>query len=358
MINKHRQPRLNKKAVNPALTRLDKTADRLLRIHRDCLVPCADGEAHDNMNNCHIIAEGFLAIIADGKGKILCWPSSPRSLGRQAWKAILDGQVSDTPPYLNIQAYEPVERSKGHKDCKYTFACQLHDNKVFKPIDTVANFNPHDAETQIKLGLRTFAAYAAFYRAHKLFASRDFWKDPDTRDILKKYPQAESLAQIVRDFSVTNHPAVDRLERHLKRWQAAYASFEPNRVVSSVKTVRPALQLAATSTKNRHGCRIATTILPTNRRESTIIATAIGARNPLDILGKRWIRKAVQKEAAYMKDLLEQKPPEHWLAEMLPQFEFMYISKDDYSNEAIISAEGRELVARSAAQKVPPRARG
>ena len=353
MIPNHRRSQPDMNELNPAIKHLDKTADWLLKRNNECFVPCASGEVHNGMNNCHIIAEGFLGIIADARGEILCWPSSVRSLVREAIKGIPSGQALRNFPRLDIPEYQPVAKNKKHKDVKYTFACRRHDNNAFKSIDTVAHFNPYDVATQLNLGLRTVAAYTAFYRAHKLYASKDFWDNPRTRNILAKYSAARLLAKPIQEFADTTHKEADCLERELKRWQTAYSDCDLTAVVASVKAANPTIKLAGTSIKSRNGRHIAVTILPTIHGESTIITTLLATHSPfLDTADELRTQKTVQDEAAYMKDLLEQRRPGAYLAELVSQFEFLYICKNDY-NDANITEQERQAVARSAAKRNP-----
>ena len=177
MVVNHRNQQVSRQGFQEALKGLDRTADRLLRSNQRCLVPNAKGETHDAMRNCHIVAEGFLGEITDSRGQVLCWPASTRSIGRLAQRATDEGKFQSNPFRILVDKYPPVLRSKNHKDCTFTFDCNFHDDRVFKPIDTVKEFQLDDPKTRFLLGFHMVAAYNAWYQGFKQWAKHDFKKD-------------------------------------------------------------------------------------------------------------------------------------------------------------------------------------
>ena len=350
MAPKNRPFKRNLTGLDKAVKQSNKTADKLLRRNRECLIPCLAGEEHDKMNNCHIISEGYLNLIADRKGQILGWPTSARSINRLAVNAIKSGQFMDFPNY------PPVSMSKNHKDCKYTFACHYHDNKVFKSIDNVTTFDVYDIESHLNLGLRAIVAYSAWYQGHKLYAQDDFNKDTEIRQNLKKYPQGQPLVEKVREFAESSTDTERWLEPVItsttSNWQSVYANSELSSVISSVTTAYPALRFAGAGICNRNGHHIAVTILPKSQGGCIIVATAISRHKFLRGIIQWDCRSAVRREADAIKRLLEKEPPAQWLAQLLSQhWAFLYLSPDDYNNDDIITREGRQLVEQTAADK-------
>ena len=68
---------------------MDSIAKKLLRSNTECLIPEDAVVRHNCMNNCHIVGEKFLELIATKtrlkqlkghKGQIYCWPTSARSI--------------------------------------------------------------------------------------------------------------------------------------------------------------------------------------------------------------------------------------------------------------------------------------
>ena len=123
-------------------------------------------------------------------------------IGNQVIVAIKSNDYKpQNTPIVKLQRFNPVEIGYNSKDCKYTIACGVHDDKPFEKIDTAANFNPCDQETRFKLGLRSIAAYAAWYQGHKRWIEYDFVNDPRTLMIIKEYPTSIGLVhQLIRNF--------------------------------------------------------------------------------------------------------------------------------------------------------------
>ena len=260
MIRQNRGRQGGRSAIGNALKNIDRTADELLRSNRECLIPESESISHDRMNNCHVIAEGFLRLISNGRGEVLCWPTSTRSIGRAAQRAIDQGRFETDPLTIFIEEYQPVLRSKNHKDCKFTFACHNHDDRVLKPADSVHDFDPYDSETQFKLGLRTMAAYTAWYRSHKRWSQEEFKKDPYAQKVLADYPLLHSACDAVSEWGAREITAGRKLEKELKRWQNAYQQLAWHRVTSVIREVKPNLQLAATGIPSPHGYPVAMTV--------------------------------------------------------------------------------------------------
>lgn len=353
MITRNSSFQPNRKEFGPALKRLDRLADQLQSKNQECLIPCRSaGDQHNAMNNCHVIAEGYLDRIGNDKKQVYCWPASARTLSRLVWNEILAGQLQPYPPYILIPKYPPTPRAKNHKDIKYTFACKNHDNTVFRSIDTVAHFNADDPETQLLLALRAVSAYTAFYQGHQRYVQHDFGKDPDLRRILAEYPQTQPLAELVRRFGNSRTKVWQRLEQMMRDWQTAYTDHDTERVASCVTKAHLKLRIAGTGIHRRMGRQVAVTILPDENYKCTIIATTLSHRTPVRKL-TGWIPRSVaHAEANNVKERLQNTEPAKWLAWLVTQWEFLYASPCDYDNDGIISAEGRNFVEQSAASKM------
>jgi hypothetical protein len=135
MIRQNRSRRGGKSTIESALKSIDRTANQLLRSNDVCLIPESEAIGYDWMNNCHVIAEPRLGLIANERGEALCWPTSTWSIGRLAQRAISQGHFEANPPSIIIELYEAVPRSKTHRDSKFTFASHNHDDRVFEPVD-------------------------------------------------------------------------------------------------------------------------------------------------------------------------------------------------------------------------------
>ena len=246
MIRQISSRRTGKSPIESALKSIDRTANQLLRSNDACLIPESEAIWHDRMNNCHVIGEQRLGLIADERGQVLCWPTSTRSIGRVAQMAISEGNFETNPLAINIGRYKPVPRSKNHRDCKFTVACHNHDDRVFKPIDSVKRFNPKDNEILFKLGLRTTAAYTAWYRGHKKWSQHDFMEDRYLRNVLSEYPFLQAACDAISEWGTKESSAGKNLEKEMVRWQTAYQESAWLRATSEIREIKPLLRLAAT----------------------------------------------------------------------------------------------------------------
>ena len=349
-----RKPKSIKEAQKKAEQRIeflknewDKIADLLQKSNHECLIPCLAGEAHDPMNNCHVIGAKFLERLANN-GKVFSWPVSVRAMGHIAIDLLKAREWQLNPPYFDIKKYPPVLLSKTNKDFKYTFACQYHDNKVFGLADNASGFNPHDAKTQFELALRSIVAHNAFYQGHKRYAEQDFDNDFTIRQNLAKHPELRPIAEMARDFGATQTTAGNQLEREITRWETAYKESDMSRIMSFATTASPKLRLAGTSIQRRKGHHIIVSILPDNQQGCAIIATAIAHPNLLPWISRRKCQSAVRQEAEAIKGLIETPQPAYWLAQLATQWIFLYVSPADYAE---LPEGDRTKVEESVAQK-------
>ena len=399
MIRHNRNRTGGKSTIGAALKSIDRTADRLLRSNDVCLIPESEAIGHDWMNNCHVIAESRLGLIANERGEVLCWPTSTRSIGRVAQRAMSQGSFEVDPLTIIIERYEPVPRGKNHKDCKFTFACHNHDDRVFKPIDSVERFNPGDHETQFKLGLRTIAAYTAWYRGHKKWSQNEFNEDRYIRKVLSDYPFLQPACDAVSEWGVQENAAGRNLEKEVERWRSAYRQLAWHRATTEIRELTPLLRIAATGIPGSQDSPVAMTMLPTENGKCLLLATVLVwcIRSSPDIkcrppplrrsvssrklfsnpLGKprsntanfeyrtledetrfSWLtqgrrRTAVQQVAEeWTKSLTELRPAE-WLPKLAQQCEFFYVSPHDYYNDEIVTCDERYYIEQAISKKVP-----
>ena len=353
MIGQNRTRRVNKTAIGPAFKSIDKTADRLLRSNKECLIPEAELAGHDRMNNCHIIGEAFLKLIANERGEVLCWPASARSIGREAQRSIDQGQFDTNPIAIYVDDYRPVLRSTRHKDCKFTFACWSHDNGVFKPIDSAVHFCSEDSETLFKLGIRTMAAYTAWYRGHKRWSQKEFLKDQHTQELLAKYPILQSACDEISEWGKGEIAAERKLEKEMTRWQSAYSQLAWHRAKTVTRTITPKLRMAATGITSPEGYPVAMTVLPTADKGSLLIATVLEDETRFAWLTQRARRASAEKVATVWTKCLNERSPTEWLPELAQAFEFLYVSPDDYDNDEIITADERREIESAMSEKTP-----
>ena len=353
MIRQNRSRTGGKGTIESALKNIDRAADQLLRSNNVCLIPESEAIEHDRMNNCHVIAEPRLDLIANERGEVLCWPTSTRSIGRVAQKAISQRHFKTNPPAITIEQYEPVPRSKNHKDCKFTFACHNHDDRVFKPSDSVKRFNSKDSETLFKLGLRTTAAYTAWYRGHKMWSQHDFKEDRYLRKVLSDYPSLQSACDAISEWGTQETSAGRNLEKEMVRWQTAYQESAWHRATSEIREIKPLLRLAATGIPGQQDCPVVMTILPTANGDCLFVATVLEDETRAPWLTQRRRRTAAQQVAQkWAKSLTELRPVE-WLPKLAQQCEFLYVSPQDYKNDEIITSHERSEIEQAIAKKAP-----
>ena len=312
---------------------------------------------HDRMNNCHIIGEAFLKLIANFLriiGEVLCWPTSARSIGREAQRSISQGAGSiQIPGTIYVDDYKPVLRRTGHKDCKFTFACYNHDNGVFKPIDTAMHFCSEDSETLFKLGLRTMAAYTAWYRGHKRWSQEEFPKDRHIRELLTKYPVLQPTCDAIFEWGKGEIAAERKLEKEMKRWQSAYSQLAWHRAKTVTRVATPKLRIAATGIASPEGYPIATTVLPTADKGCLLIATVLEDETRIPWLTQKARRVSAEKVATVWAKRLNEQNPAEWLPELAQWCEFLYISPDDYNNDEVTTADERCEIESAMSEKAP-----
>ena len=133
--------------------------------NRQCKVPTIPGEPPESnvLANCHIIGEPCLAVIARGN-HIYEWHKEPTVLWDSALKEIKAGNITSLPWDMG-NAVPFKERGNSIGKCVWRFACNYHDNKVFKPIDT-PDMNLISPGVQFLLGFRTIAATTAQAESH------------------------------------------------------------------------------------------------------------------------------------------------------------------------------------------------
>ena len=346
MIRQYRSSQGSRYSTDDALKTLDKIADRLLRSNQECLIPETELMGHDAMNNCHVIAEGFLALISNERGEVLCWPTSTRSIGREAQRAIAEGQFETNPPAIFLNHYEPVCRSKNHKDVKFTFACSNHDNKVFKPLDSVQQFNSEDKETRFMLALRAIATYTAWYRGHKRWSQHDFKKDRGMRRILNDYPGLQRTYNAISEWGTREIAAERKLEAEMKRWKSAYLRSAWQLAATKTEKITPKVRIAAIGISSPWGYPVAMTILPAANGDCLVLATSLESKTPAAWLSQIGRRFAVRKVAKHWSKELEEMEPKEWLPTLAQQCEFLYVSPHDYYKDDIINSEERREIER------------
>ena len=353
MIHQNRSSTGGKGTIESALKNIDRAADQLLRSNNVCLIPESEAIEHDRMNNCHVIAEPRLDLIANERGEVLCWPTSTRSIGRVAQKAISQGYIETNPPAINIEQYEPVPRSKNHKDCKFTFACHNHDDRVFKTIDSVKRFNSKDSETLFKLGLRTIAAYTAWYRGHKKWSQNEFKEDRYVRKVLSDHPFLKPACVAVSEWGMRESAAGRSLEKEVERWRSAYRQSAWHRVTSEIREFKPLLRIAATGIPGPQDCPVAMTILPTANGECLLVATVLEDETRIPWLTQRRRRTEAQQVAQEWAKRLTELRPVEWLPKIAQQCEFLYVSPHDYHNEEIVTCDERREIEQAISKKTP-----
>ena len=347
---------LNQDKLEPTRKRLLKIDDHIRNHKRECLIPCKAGEKHDDPNNCHVINQHRLGLIADTNGKILFWPSSIQSISQLAFKEATASELRakrlfPDSTYLNLQQYPPIigskkPRKKRDDNCTQKFACKYHDNSAFILSDQpVTKFDPYDAKTQFQLGLRSVAAHIDLYRIHRRYARHDFRRDPDMRQIKREYPiMARRIIAELQKLEQSQPLIARQIELEMSYWRKAYIESDLSKVVSHVTTARPALRLAGTAIHRPNGYSVVITILPSDQQQCTIIATALERPSLPEC------DSAVYQEASEIKEILENKQPSHGLEKLAGDFwwEFLYASPADYHG---LPEENRIRVDESFAKK-------
>ena len=244
---------------------------------------------------------------------------------------------------IEVDHYPPVARSKTHKDCKFTFACDICDNQVLKPTDSVQAFAPQGQETVFKLGLRTFAAYTAWYDGHKRWAKEELSRNPNRLLLLKRYPFLQPAFKALSDWGAQQTSIGKQLESEMQRWRNAYQISSWNQAVSHVVEASIKPRIAGCGIQNQPGCPVAVTILPSNSGMAFVIATTLLDGAALPSFPNQ--QSATQEVANEWKRRFDNQSPEQWLPDLSQLCEFLYVSPEDYHDESVVSETARHAIA-------------
>lgn len=339
----------SKGEIEVALNRIDNLADGLLRSNQTCLICMNDGA----MRNGHIVGEKFLELIASTKnlrefkvkpGAVYCWPTSARSIGRLALPAVNELIARKRLGPIEIDRYLPVSRSKNHKDCKFTFTCCTCDNEVLKLTDSIQGFDPQDEETAFKFGLRTFAAYTAWYDGHKRWAKEGLVRNLQGILLLKQFPFLRSTITTLSDWGARQTALGKHFESETRRWRRAYTMSSWDQAANCVIDVSIKPRIAGCGVGEWYGYPVAVTILPKKNGRATILTSTLlddGAPPSLSYqqctanqqLAQEWARR------------FENQPPAQWLPAISRLCEFLYMSPEDYHDDRVVSETARHAIA-------------
>ena len=306
-----------------------------------------------SMRNGHIVGERFLELIANTKripemegqiGQIYCWPTTASSITQLVLDKLKASSFQMGQGTTEIKHYPPVHISKNHKYCKFTFACHICDDQVLKPTDSVQRFDPQDRQTVFKLGLRTFAAYTAWYDGHKRWAKEGLLRNKHRLPLLRQHPFLQPAFEALSEWGARRTSVGRELESEMQRWRSAYQNSSWNQVASHVIEVSVKPRIAACGIQNWSGYTVALIILPNNKGTSFIIATTLleSAASPSLPSPQR---TATQELAKQWKRHFADQPPEQWLPQLSNLCEFFYVSPEDYLDPGVISERARLTIA-------------
>ena len=325
--------------------------------NRQCKVPTIPGEPPESnvLANCHIIGEPCLAVIARGN-HIYEWHKEPTVLWDSAFKGIKADKITSLPWDMG-NAVPFKERGNSIGKCVWRFACNYHDNKVFKRIDT-PDMDLTSPGVQFLLGFRTIAATTTQAESHLKYFEEDFPKRPSIKRILNKYPQAESVSQYLRHNVNHLQKMVDKLTVELSRWQEMYRA-QPAMgysIITYRRTANPMIRSAGAGVVAWSGqSTILAIILPRSQDGQTdslsdIVVTCL---RPKSWPARLYLRWKVKRIAEDTETLLSNDPVAN-----IPSFEntlqFFYVSPDDFDNDSILNGQQRqEIHARIARDRTP-----
>ena len=131
-----------------------------------------------------------------------------------------------------------------------------------------------------KLGLRTTAAYTAWYRGHKKWSQHDFKEDSYLRGVLREYPSLQTACDAISEWVTQESSAGRNLEKEMVRWQNLLPRIGLG-IEQQVKSEKSnhLLRIAATGIPGPQDCPVAMTMLPTANGECLLVVTILEGEN-------------------------------------------------------------------------------
>ena len=341
--NRTRYQEINRREIQPAREKVREVENLLRKSNKVCLIPIRLGEdGHTSMNNCHVIGEKFIGLIAtDKKGEVCGWEINPIAVGTLPFDRIQKGKILAEPyEHLN-EPFHPRRISKS--DCKYYISCRYHDSKTFRKIDDPNQIDYADSETMFLLGFRTFVSTIGLLNGHNQ------WIENEYKSYMEDYLQRFSISlpkrrKLLLDLQKNIDGSVDNLLRYrellkpeLRIWQEIYYEQDWNRAIHCHETITTNIRVAGTGLMNADASyQCVFTILPKGiiaqgLYEHDVIVTSISPDFPISDKF-RSVFAFIENNPA--SDVIE------YLASEL--FFFFYCSPDDYYNERIITPQDRD----------------
>ena len=318
-----------------------------------CLIPQnhIDGECSDQLNNCHLIGVNHLKLIAT-HGHVYEWDMT--DVVHVSETLIKTGAIDPDSPDIRIDWIEPANLNT--KKCTRRLACQNHDGPVFRQIDE-QRLNPTNPEHQFLMGFRAIAGSLSLCES-----LLDFLASDEGQSGGRTYWAERGMLEAIEELSAKRAEPL-RLRRksirdEMTKWQELYNSREHRGegIISSLRVFTPKIRVACSSIY--YGYRnqpVALTIVPSQEDgKATMIATARrahgwGARlNPFTLE-----ESTLSRVCLHITDMLGNQPGEGIRHLSLNTLHFV-ANKADYDNTDILSAEERELIAKSIGANFAP----
>ena len=316
--------------------------------NRECLIPpnVADGDCSAELNNSHLIGVEHLRPIAEN-GHVFEWDVT--DIPNMVENLIIDGSISDDLLQIAIPKLKPANLNILR--CTRRLACTAHDGPVFRTIDR-RNLRMGDGEQQFLMGFRGIAGSLALCESVIDFVlsirgtvgSSPFWTD-------------RGMSQVVEAMLESKREALEGrtslVREEMCKWQELYLDRQrrTGSIVSSIKTLEPKVRVACSSLYFGHrGQPVALTIIPSQTgTHATIVATARRSTNWLDSVMRSSHQEKELTEICDELSYLLASDPANALCHLIQSTYHFVISKRDYNNDAIISADERLAIAEIAA---------
>ena len=343
-----------------------------------CLIPALPDDGFketDGVSGCHVIGGRFLEPIANSQRQVCTWNMNAHQVGKNAVHS--EWEITERSATPRFEPFKPEKVSINSYLCKSMFACQPHNDKVFKAINAPKTFDTHELNHQFKLGLRAIAgalantvgvlAYCNAVRNRYLnheYVKREAKRNHISLITYKNYVQSflESLEKPIQESGAREKI----LSEELREWQCFYVSPAERQIFSCHLLARARIGVAISAVSYPKNRPVAIcTVLPrqAGQPEENLCDIILTSRQPenrfLRLLSRQ--DSHLEVEAQKIKALLEGDPAEGLfeLLRALPMdpTTFFFVSPDDYYNDEIISDAGRSKVEQDIAlianQRVP-----
>ena len=330
-----------------------------------CLIPALSDDGFkdtDETSGCYVIGRRYLELIAGNQRQVCTWNMNAHQVGKNAIYS--EWEITERSATPRFDPFKPEKPSINSYLCKSVFACQPHNDKVFKVINAPKTFDAHDLDHHFRLGLRAIAGTAANAEGTLTYcvAERNKYLNPGyVRQVARRNHiplnayknHVQSFLEKLDKSIQESEASAEMLRAELLEWQRIYASPAERQIISCHMLARARIRVAISSVTYQENRPIATcTVLPRATEEpgEHLCDIILTSRQPQSRFSRLLARqdRHLEDQALKIKTLLEGDPATG-LAGLVKALSmnpatFFFVSPDDYYSNHIINEAGRSKI--------------